>query len=81
MLQEQYNQETGSHDQHLRSQSRKVKDEKVKQMKDQLIRAKVYLNFAPPGLNSHLVKELRTRIKDVERTVGETSMDSELPRR
>ncbi|MBA0549321.1 hypothetical protein Golob_020357, partial [Gossypium lobatum] len=40
-----------------------------------------YLNFAPPGRNTHLVKELRTRIKDVERTVGEASMDSELPRR
>ncbi|KAG4193256.1 hypothetical protein ERO13_A07G209500v2 [Gossypium hirsutum] len=78
---EQYNQETGSHDQHLRSLSHKVMDEKVKQMRDQLIRAKVYLNFAPPGRNSHLVKELRTRIKDVERTVGEASMDSELPRR
>ncbi|KAE8701432.1 putative galacturonosyltransferase 5 [Hibiscus syriacus] len=78
---EQYNQKTDSHDQRFQSQSHKVTDEKVKQMRDQVIRAKVYLNFAQPGHNNHLLKELRTRIKEVERTVGEASMDSELPRR
>ncbi|KAE8704024.1 RNA splicing protein mrs2 [Hibiscus syriacus] len=60
-----------SHNQRFQSQSRKVTDEKVKQMRDQVIIAKVYLNFAQPGHNTHLLKELRTRIKEVERTVEE----------
>ncbi|XP_022758340.1 probable galacturonosyltransferase 5 isoform X3 [Durio zibethinus] len=77
---EQSNQGTGRHDPRLRSQSRRVTDAKVKQMRDQLIRAKAYLSFAPPGSNSHLVKELRTRIKEVERAVGEASKDSDLSR-
>ncbi|XP_022771206.1 probable galacturonosyltransferase 6 isoform X1 [Durio zibethinus] len=77
---EQSNQETDRHDQHLQSQSRRVMDEKVKQMRDQLIRAKAYLSFAPPGSNSHLVKELRTRIKEVEQAVGEASKDLNLSR-
>ncbi|XVE73010.1 hypothetical protein DITRI_Ditri11bG0083800 [Diplodiscus trichospermus] len=76
----QSNQETGRHDQHLRSQSHRATDEKVKQMRDQLIRAKAYLSFAPPGSNSRLVRELRTRIKEVERAVGEASKDSDLSR-
>lgn len=80
-MQEQSNREAGRHDQHLRSQSLRAMDEKVKQMRDQLIRAKAYLSFASPGSNSHLVKELRTRIKEVERAVGEASKDSDLPRR
>ncbi|KAK6259998.1 hypothetical protein SCA6_014472 [Theobroma cacao] len=77
---EQSNQETVRHDQPLQSQSRRETDEKVKQMRDQLIRAKAYLSFSPPGSNSHLVKELRTRIKEVERAVGEASKDSDLSR-
>lgn len=68
-------------DRNLRTQSQRVTDEKIKEMKDQLIRAKAYLNFAPPGSNSHLVKELRLRIKEVERAVGEHTKDSDLPRR
>ncbi|PON37996.1 Galacturonosyltransferase [Parasponia andersonii] len=68
------------HDRGVRSQSQKATDEKIREMKDQLIRAKAYLNFAPPGSNSHLVKELRLRIKEVERAVGEHTKDSELSR-
>ncbi|KAF9608026.1 hypothetical protein IFM89_004907, partial [Coptis chinensis] len=64
-----------------RSQPRTVSDEKVREMKDQVIRAKEYLNFAPPGSNSHLVKELRLRIKEIEREVGEASKDLDLSRR
>ncbi|KAK8506183.1 hypothetical protein V6N13_002820 [Hibiscus sabdariffa] len=63
-----------------KEQSSKVTDEKVKRMRDQLIRAKVYLNFAQPGHNTHLLKELRTRIREVERTISEAITDSELPR-
>lgn len=56
-------------------------DKKVKEVKDQLIRAKVYLNFAPPGSNSHMVKELRLRMKELERAMGDAKKDSDLSRR
>ncbi|KAK1311262.1 putative galacturonosyltransferase 6 [Acorus calamus] len=60
------------------SQVRQVDDVIVREMKDDLIMAKAYLNFAPPNSNSHLVKELKMRIKEVERVVGQTSKDSKL---
>ncbi|KAL6338573.1 hypothetical protein AAG906_021288 [Vitis piasezkii] len=68
------------HDQSVRSQPQRVTDEKIKQIRDQVIRAKAYLNLAPPSSNSHLVKELRLRIKELERAVGEATKDSDLSR-
>ncbi|GAB4830474.1 hypothetical protein Ancab_020188 [Ancistrocladus abbreviatus] len=68
------------HDQDSRSPKRKVEDEKIQQMKDQLVRAKAYLSFAVPARNSHLVKELKQRIKEVEKALGEARKDSELSR-
>lgn len=68
------------HDQSVRSQPQRVTDEKIKQIRDQVIRAKAYLNLAPPSSNSHLVKELRLRIKELERSVGEATKDSDLSR-
>lgn len=68
------------HNQEVRHQSRRTTDGRVTMMRDQLIRAKAYLAFTQPGSNSHLVKELRTRIKEVERAVGEATKDSDLPR-
>lgn len=62
---------------HLRKQS----DEMIRIMKDQIILAKAYLKFAPPNSNSHFVKDLRTRMKEVERAIGEASKDSDLHRR
>lgn len=56
-------------------------DSKVKEIKDQLIRAKAYLSFAPPSSNSHLMKELRQRIKELEHAVDEATMDSALTKR
>uniref|UniRef100_A0A5B6Z711 Putative galacturonosyltransferase 6 isoform X1 n=1 Tax=Davidia involucrata TaxID=16924 RepID=A0A5B6Z711_DAVIN len=73
-------QTTVRHNQTVRSQSQRLIDEKVKQMKDQVIRAKAYLNFAPPNSNSQLVRELRLRIKEVERALGESTKDSDLPK-
>lgn len=78
--QEQLNQATVRRDQNVRSQSQRATDEKVKEMKDQVIRAKVYLDFAPPNSHSHLVKELKLRIKEVERAVGQATKDSDLSR-
>jgi alpha-1,4-galacturonosyltransferase len=69
------------HDQNLHSQSYKVTDTIVTEMKDKVIIAKAYLNFAPPGSNSHLVKELKLRIREVGRAVGQATKDSFLSRR
>lgn len=56
-------------------------DEKLKEMKDQVLRAKAYLSFAPANSNVHLVKELKLRIKELERAIGEATKDSDLSRR
>lgn len=81
LWQEDFNQTTVGHDRGAQSQSRKVLDEKLKEMKDQLIRAGAYLNFAAPDNNSHLMKELRIRIKELERAIGEATKDSDLSKR
>lgn len=67
--------------QNVQSHPRRVLDERVKEIKDQLIRAKAFLNFAPAGSNSNFVKEIKLRIKDLERAAGEVSKDSDLSRR
>ncbi|KAK8711622.1 hypothetical protein V6N13_146898 [Hibiscus sabdariffa] len=77
---EPLNKEIGIHDQRLQFQPFRIADEKVKQMRDQLITAKAYLSFAPPGSTSRLMKALRARIRELEREVGEASRDSDLPR-
>ncbi|KAK7331191.1 hypothetical protein VNO77_25409 [Canavalia gladiata] len=55
-------------------------DARVKQLKDQLIQAKVYLSLPAVKSNPHLTRELRLRVKEVSRTLGEASKDSDLPR-
>ncbi|KAI8522995.1 hypothetical protein RHMOL_Rhmol13G0040200 [Rhododendron molle] len=62
----------------IQALTRRVSDEKVKAIKDQLIRANAYLELAPPGSKSQLVRELRLRIRMLERAVGESSKDSDL---
>ncbi|KAI3449720.1 hypothetical protein Pfo_006385 [Paulownia fortunei] len=66
-------------DQVVRTRSRTL-DEKVKEMKDQVIRAKAYLNFTPSNSSSHFVKELKLRIKEVERAMSQSTKDSRLSR-
>lgn len=56
-------------------------DAQVLQLKDQLIRAKVYLSLAATKNNPHFIRELRLRIKEVQRIVGAATKDSELPKR
>ncbi|KAG5005758.1 hypothetical protein JHK85_024300 [Glycine max] len=55
-------------------------DARVKQIKDQLIQAKVYLSLPVVKSNPHLTRELRLRVKEVSRTLGEAIKDSDLPR-
>ncbi|GAB2213723.1 hypothetical protein Droror1_Dr00018036 [Drosera rotundifolia] len=68
------------HRQEAHVQRRRPSDEKVKQMKDHLVRAKAYLSFSVPASHSHLPKELRQRTKELERALGDARKDSELPR-
>ncbi|KAK1560388.1 hypothetical protein Q3G72_026051 [Acer saccharum] len=76
--QKQTNQTAVRHDLKVQASLHRVTDEKVREMKDRVVRAKAYLNFAPPGSNSHLVKELKLRIKEVEKAVGAATKDSDL---
>ncbi|QHO37485.1 putative galacturonosyltransferase [Arachis hypogaea] len=55
-------------------------DAKVQQLKDQLIQAKIFLSLPVVKSNSHLTRELRLRVKEVSRTLGDASKDSDLPR-
>ncbi|XP_021613003.1 probable galacturonosyltransferase 6 isoform X2 [Manihot esculenta] len=76
----QYNQSRSRHNLNLRTPTHRAIDVKVKEMKDQLIRAKAYLSSAPPGSNSHLVRELRVRIRELERAMGGVMWDKDLSR-
>ncbi|CAJ1941578.1 unnamed protein product [Sphenostylis stenocarpa] len=55
-------------------------DARVRQLKDQLIQAKVYLSLQAVRNIPHLIRELRLRVKEVSRTLGDASKDSDLPR-
>ncbi|KAK7396407.1 hypothetical protein VNO78_17398 [Psophocarpus tetragonolobus] len=68
------------HHQSSHPQSRRVSNQKVLEIRDQIIRARAYLGFPPPGSNSHLVKELKLRIRELARAVGEATKDSDLSR-
>lgn len=50
-------------------------------MEDQIIMAKAYLQFSLPNSNSQLVRELKLRIKEIERVLGRANKDSDLSRR
>ncbi|KAM1793504.1 hypothetical protein ACFX12_037243 [Malus domestica] len=52
----------------------------VRHFKDQLIRAKVYLSLPATRNNPHFTREIRLRIKEVQKTLGDASKDSDLPR-
>lgn len=56
-------------------------DARVQQLKDQLIQAKVFLSLPVVKSNPHLTRELRLRVKEVTRVVGEATKDSDLPRK
>ncbi|XP_077214589.1 putative galacturonosyltransferase 4 isoform X2 [Tasmannia lanceolata] len=55
-------------------------DARVRHLRDQLIRAKVYLGLGPIRNNPQYIKELRTRAKEVQRALGDANKDSELPK-
>lgn len=55
-------------------------DARVRQLRDQLIRARVYLSLPATKNNPHLTRELRLRIKEVQRVLGDATKDSDLPK-
>ncbi|BBH00601.1 galacturonosyltransferase 4 [Prunus dulcis] len=57
-----------------------VPDVRVRHLKDQLIRAKVYLSLPATRNNPHFTRELRLRIKEVQKALWEATKDSDLPR-
>ncbi|XP_010486650.1 PREDICTED: probable galacturonosyltransferase 6 [Camelina sativa] len=61
-----------------RVQPDRATDVKTKEIRDKIIQAKAYVNFAPPGSNAQLVKELRARMKELERSVGDAIKDKDL---
>lgn len=70
----------GSQKINISNKQKVISDALVRQMRDQLIRARAYLNFAPIRSNTHFVRELRQRMKEVQRSLGEATKDSDLPR-
>nr|XP_010942295.1 probable galacturonosyltransferase 4 [Elaeis guineensis] len=52
----------------------------VQQLKDQLIRAKVYLDLESTQGNPSFIRELRVQVRDVQRALGDATKDSELPK-
>ncbi|XP_026437278.1 probable galacturonosyltransferase 6 [Papaver somniferum] len=64
----------------VQSQTLGARDEKVREIKDQVIMAKAYLKFSSQDKNSQLTKELKTRIRELDRAVGEALKDSDLSR-
>ncbi|XP_051125522.1 probable galacturonosyltransferase 4 isoform X2 [Andrographis paniculata] len=69
-----------------RAMSEKLREEtalpdvRIRQLKDQLVRARVYLSLSGTRNNAHFIRELRVRIKDIQRTLGDATKDSELPK-
>ncbi|XP_045818034.1 probable galacturonosyltransferase 4 [Trifolium pratense] len=55
-------------------------DARVRKLKDQLIQAKVYLSLQAVRNIPQLTRELRLRVKEVSRTLGDASKDSDLPK-
>ncbi|CAN1178462.1 Probable galacturonosyltransferase 4 [Linum perenne] len=61
-------------------QTAAILDSRVRQLRDQLIRAKVFLSLPATNNNPHYTRELRLRVKEVTRVLGEATKDSELPK-
>ncbi|XP_058114728.1 probable galacturonosyltransferase 4 [Magnolia sinica] len=65
---------------HGKTDTESMPDTRVRHLRDQLIRAKVFLGLSPIRNNPHYTRELRLRIREVQRVVGDATKDSDLPR-
>ncbi|XP_076930210.1 putative galacturonosyltransferase 4 [Bidens hawaiensis] len=55
-------------------------DNRVRYLKDQLIRARVYLSLSATRTNTQFNRELRLRMKEVQRALGDATKDADLPK-
>ncbi|KAJ6863837.1 hypothetical protein NC651_034598 [Populus alba x Populus x berolinensis] len=55
-------------------------DARVRQLRDQLIKARVYLSLPAIKNNPHFTRELRMRVKEVQRVLVDATKDSDLPK-
>lgn len=55
-------------------------DSLVRLMRDQLIMARVYASIAQSHNRPHILHDLRVRIRESQRALGEATVDAELPR-
>ena len=56
-------------------------DARIRQLKDQLIQAKLYLSLSVTRSNPQFVRDLRLRMKEVVKVLGDATKDSELPKK
>ncbi|KAG8049858.1 hypothetical protein GUJ93_ZPchr0009g1282 [Zizania palustris] len=54
-------------------------DSTIRTIKDQLTRAKTYLSLVASRHNHGFAKELRARIRDIQRVLGDATSDGQLP--
>lgn len=62
-----------------KKQDEVLSDGRVRYLKDQLIRARVYLSLSATRTNTQFNRELRIRMKDVQKVLGDATNDSHLP--
>ncbi|KAL1537192.1 polygalacturonate 4-alpha-galacturonosyltransferase [Salvia divinorum] len=55
-------------------------DIRIRQLKDQLIRARLYLTLSATRTNPRFVRDLRLRMKEVLKVLGGATKDSDLPK-
>nr|XP_043623404.1 probable galacturonosyltransferase 4 isoform X2 [Erigeron canadensis] len=55
-------------------------DARVRYLKDQLIRARVYLSLSGTRTNAQFSRELRLRMKEVQRALADATKDADLPK-
>ncbi|GMI72651.1 galacturonosyltransferase 4 [Hibiscus trionum] len=68
------------HSDNKRDRQAEPADAQVRRLKDQLIRAKVYLSLPSIKNNPHVTRELRLRVKEVTRALGDATKDTDLPK-
>lgn len=64
-----------------KSKNTALPDTRVRNIKDHLIKAKVYLSLGAIRANPQYLKDLRQRIREVQKVLGDASKDSDLPKK
>ncbi|KAJ3677565.1 hypothetical protein LUZ60_003289 [Juncus effusus] len=62
------------------NKSDNIPDKMVIQLRDQLIRARVYLKVGSSRSHPSFIRELKTNIKNIQQILGDSTKDSQLPK-